>query len=401
MTVKPKGGAQAPLLERMVTQPAELAACLDHLRRCPQIGLDTEFVGEQSYHPQLCLIQVAALDCLYLIDPLTCGPLDAFWEVVVSADKEVVFHAGREDIRICLQACGRPPANIIDLQIAAGLVGLHYPLGHGALVKETLGISLSKGETLTEWGNRPLTRSQISYAFDDVRHLLPVWQRLSARIDQAGRRDWVKEECRRLAISAATNTPADALASEKWRKLRGAGSLDRRRLAIVRELFAWREAAAAKADRPPRTVVRDDLLVEIARRQPTSDRDLQVIRGLPKRDFPAILQVVARCRELPLDDCPPLPERDQDPPRVTIVTGIMMAVLSDLCIRRKLAPNLTASTTEVRYLVRAAAQGLPVPEDSQLASGWRQQHILPELMAVLEGRRSVRVANVKADAPLE
>jgi ribonuclease D len=142
------------------------------------------------------------------------------------------------------------------------------------------------------------------------------------------------------------------------------------------------------------------LLVEIARRSPTTDHDLQVIRGLPKRDFHAILQAVARCRELPLDQCPPLAERDQDPPRIAIVTSILMAVLSNLCIRRRLAPNLTASTQDVKLLVRAQAQGLPLPEASQLMNGWRRLHVLPDILAVLEGKRGVRVADVAAEAPL-
>jgi ribonuclease D len=398
--VKLKGAASTGLPEQIVSQPAQLTDCVEHLNRCSRIGLDTEFVGEQSYRPQLCLIQIATDDGLYLIDPLTVGPLDAFWEMLVAPGKEVILHAGREDIRICLLACGRAPSDLVDLQLAAGLVGFTYPMGHGSLVKELLGITLQKGETLTEWGVRPLTRSQLRYAFDDVRFLLPIWDRLSPRLDELDRRDWVRQECARLATNAATNTPEDAASSEKWRKLRGAGSLDRRRLAVVRELFAWREAMAAKVDRPPRTVVRDDLVIEIARRMPTGERDLQVIRGLPKRDFPALLEIVERCRELPPDQCPALPERDQDPPRIAIVTAVLMAMLSDLCIRRRLAANLTASTSDIKMLVRSHSQGLPLPEESQLTHGWRKQHILPDVLAVLEGRRSLRVADVTAESPL-
>ena len=221
-----------------VTEPEQLTACVAQLAQCGKFGLDTEFIGEKSYHPQLCLVQVATKDALYLIDPLTVGPLDAFWQVVVDPANEVIVHAGREEIRLCCLACGKPPGKLVDLQIAAGLVGLSYPLSHGNLVKEVLGISLPKGETLTEWGARPLTKSQIHYAYDDVRHLLAVWKKLSAQLDKLKRHEWAREEFDRLVAAATPIAPADAGVSEKWRKLRGVGGLDRRRLAIVRELFA-------------------------------------------------------------------------------------------------------------------------------------------------------------------
>jgi ribonuclease D len=398
--VKPKGAPSAELDERLVAQPSELAACVEQLTRCRRFGVDTEFVGEKSYHPHLCLVQVATEDALYLIDPLTAGPLDAFWQAVVDPHHEVIVHAGREEVRMCYLACGKMPANVIDLQLAAGLAGLNYPLGHGPLVKEVLGIALSKGETLTEWGRRPLTPSQVRYAFDDVRYLLPIWRKLSARLDKFGRHEWVKEECTRLIAGAKPHAPDDAEAPEKWRKLRGAGGLDRRRLAIVRELFAWREATAARSNRPPRSILRDDLLLEIARRGPTKERDLHVVRGLPRRDLEAVVQAVQRGRDVPLEDCPPVAERDQDPPQVAMVTSILLAVLGDVCAKEQLASNLVAATLDVKLLVRARWQGAELPEDSLLTHGWRRHHILPDLLAVLEGRRGLRVADVKAEGPL-
>src|SRR5205823_8793536 len=145
-------------------------------------------------------------------------------------------HAGREEVRLCHHWTGRTPGNLFDLQIAAGLVGMTYPLGHGNLVNQLLGVQLAKGETLTEWRTRPLTRAQIRYAFDDVRYLLPVWQRLSARLETLGRTEWAREEFARLTTSATPEEPGIISATERWRKLRGLGSLDRRRLAVIREL---------------------------------------------------------------------------------------------------------------------------------------------------------------------
>src|SRR5437868_8950736 len=221
------------LLEQIVTQPEELAEACAHLAASRRFGFDTEFVGESTYHPHLCLVQVATAERVILIDPLTVGPLDEFWKLVVDPANEVIVHAGREEVRLCRLWAGQIPGNLFDLQIAAGLAGLAYPLGHAVLVNQLLGVQIAKAETLTEWRDRPLTRQQIRYAFDDVRYLLPLWQRLAGRLGELQRPDWATEEFTRLANHAAPEEPA----LEKWRKLRGLGSLDRRRLAVVRELL--------------------------------------------------------------------------------------------------------------------------------------------------------------------
>jgi ribonuclease D len=386
----------AELREEIVTQPEELAACCAALAAYTHFGFDTEFVGEDTYHPSLCLIQVATPDRLFLIDPLTTGPLDAFWQLVVDPARVVVVHAGREEVRLCRLWTGRTPGSLFDLQLAAGLTGLAYPLGYGTLVNQVLGVQMAKGETLTEWRHRPLTTAQVRYAFDDVRYLLPVWQRVSQRLDELGRADWAREEFARLATNAAPEEPA----TEKWRKLRGLGSLDRRRLAIVRALYRWREETAARTNRPTRSIVRDDLIVEIARRNPARERDLQVVRGLPRRDLESIIKVVVEARGLPIEECPAVFGREQDPPQVTLVANVLASVLGDLCARRSLAPNLVANGNDVKSLVRSRLAGQPLPEESLLTAGWRKDHILPDLLAVLEGRRLVRIADVAADAPL-
>jgi ribonuclease D len=381
--------------EQIVTQPEELTPCCDYLASAGRFGFDTEFVGEDTYHPRLCLVQVATEERLILIDPLTAGPLDAFWKLVVDPANLVVVHAGREEVRLCQLWTGQKPGNLFDLQIAAALAGLAYPLGHGTLVHQLLRVQLAKAETLTEWRERPLTREQIRYAFDDVRYLLPLWRELASRLDKTQRADWAREEFARLAANAALDEPS----TEKWRKLRGIGSLDRRRLAVVRELYRWREQKAAQTNRPARALIRDDLIVEIAKRGPSRERDLQVIRGLPRRDLGEILQAVERARQLPSEDCPVPAEREQDPPQVGLVSNVLLAVLGDLCARRSLAPNFVAANQDVKALVRARLAGQPLPDSSLLTRGWRAQHILPELLAVLQGRRSVQIVDVAAEAP--
>ena len=384
------------LPEEIVSTPEELAACCAHLAAQSCFGFDTEFVGEDTYHPRLCLIQAAAPDRLFLIDPLSAGPLDAFWRLVVDPARVAVVHAGREEVRLCRLWTGQTPGNLFDLQLAAGLVGLTYPLGHGPLIGQLLGVHLSKGETRTEWRRRPLTPEQIRYAFDDVRCLLPAWKKLAGRLDKLGRAEWAREEFGRLARAASPEEPA---AEERWRKLRGLGSLDRRRLAVVRALYNWREEEAARTNRPARTIVRDDLVVEIARRNPARERDLHTLRGLPRRDLDAIVETVAAAAQLPPEEWPAATERDQDPPQVALTAAVLTAVLGDVCARLRLAPNLVASNQDVKRLVRARFAGGPPPEDAPLTQGWRAAAILPELVAVLDGRRTLRVADLTAAAP--
>ena len=384
------------LPEEIVFTPEELAACCAHLADQPHFGFDTEFVGEDTYHPRLCLIQAAAPDRLFLIDPLSTGPLDAFWRLVVDPALTTVVHAGREEVRLCRLWTGQTPGNLFDLQLAAGLVGLTYPLGHGPLIGQLLGVHLSKGETRTEWRRRPLTPEQIRYAFDDVRCLLAAWKKLSGRLEKLGRAEWAREEFGRLARTASPEEPA---AEERWRKLRGLGSLDRRRLAVVRALYNWREETADRTNRPSRTIVRDDLIVEIARRNPTRERDLQTLRGLPRRDLDAIVETVATAAKLAPEEWPAAAERDQDPPQVALTAAVLTAVLGDVCSRLRLAPNLVASNQDVKRLVRARFMGSPLPDDTPLTQGWRASAVLPELQAVLEGRRTIRVADLTAAAP--
>ncbi len=267
-------------------------------------------------------------------------------------------------------------------------------------MSQLLGVSLTKGETLTEWRDRPLTRSQIQYAFDDIRYLLPLWQELMKRLTKLRRNDWATEEFVRMTSSAESIDSEERSSDEKWRRLRGLGSLDRRRLAVVRALYSWREETAERTNRPTRAICRDDLLVEIARRSPSRPRDLQVIRGLPHRHLDAIFEVIVETRKMPSDQYPALVDRDQDPPQVGWLTNILLAVLGDLCVRKELASNLVATNADVKALVRSRLRGDPLPPGSLLSQGWRSAEILPELLSVLEGRRSVRVADLKAESPL-
>jgi len=392
----PKPVPLPALPEHLITEPSQLSACLDHLATAPVIGFDTEFVGEDSYRPELCLVQVATAEQLFVIDPFSVGPLDNFWKLLLDPQRTTVLHAGREDIRICHFQSGRPPAHVFDLQLAAGLAGLTYPIGYAGLVLDLLGQRMMKGQTLTDWRRRPLSPAQVRYAFDDVVYLLPAWKKLTERLKRAKRTEWAAEEF----ATATARATLDEVAAERWRKVKGIGGLDRRGLAVAREVFQWREQFAERVNRPARQVLRDDLLAEIARRGPTKHEDLTAYRGLPNREVDAILEAILRAKALAPEKYPQPEARDYDPPHVVMLGSFLGVVLADWCIRNKLAPNLVASGADLKALVRSHVDREPPPE-IPLTRGWRAAVVLPELQAILNGTRAVRVENVRAAAPLE
>lgn len=388
---------QPPALpEHVIDRPDRLPACLDHLRASDHVGFDTEFVGEDSYRPDLCLVQIATREHLFLIDPLGCGPLGEFWDLLHDPSRVVVVHAGREEVRMCRFATGRPPTNLADVQVAAALVGLPFPIGYAGLVQEVLGARAHKGETLTDWRRRPLTDNQMRYAFDDVRYLLPLWERMSDRLKTLKRGAWAVEEFKAFVNRAAADDPA----VEKWRRLKGLGGLGRRELAVAREVFVWREEFAARLNRPPRVLLRDDLIVEIARRATRHPDDLHSLRGVPRGETEAILAAVRRALALPAEDCPAAAERENDLPHVATLAALLGVVLAELCGRLRLAPNLVATTSDLKALVRARQPGGKSPSDTQLAHGWRASAIRPHLEAVLDGAAVLRVTDPASPNPV-
>jgi ribonuclease D len=384
------------LPEHLVTDPAQLAWCLEHLATASAVGFDTEFVGEDSFRPELCLVQVATAEQLFVIDPFTVGPLDDFWKLLLDPARTTVLHAGREDIRMCYFQAGQPPANVFDVQLAAGFVGLNYPIGYGGLVSDLLGQRMSKGETLTDWRRRPLSPAQVRYAFDDVRFLLPAWKKLTDRLKRLKRTEWAEEEFATAVRKAIGDGEA---AAEKWRRVKGIGGLDRRALAVVRELFVWRELFAERVNRPPRQLLRDDLLAEIARRGPTKPEELSTYRGVPRNEIGPILEAVRRAKALPVDQCPEPEARDNDPPHVVMLGSLLGVVLADWSTRNKIAANLVASGADLKAVVRSRVYREPAP-DVPLTRGWRAANVLTELQAILDGRHAIRVENPSAVAPL-
>ena len=259
--------------ETLITTPAQLHELVNHVRAVERFAFDTEFVSEETFEPVLCLIQVATAERLAVIDPLQVGDLSPFWSLVHDPALEVVMHAAGEDMRICLLRTGKIPRRVFDVQIAAGLVGYSYPLSLVNLVAQVLKVPLAGSETRTDWRRRPLTRAQLHYALDDVRYLLAVADHLSAELARMGRTDWAEAE-----FADSLQAIANRADEDRWRRLPGLHQLSRRGLEMARRLAEWREDEARRQNRPLRQMLRDDLLVAIAKRQPSSRRDLEALR---------------------------------------------------------------------------------------------------------------------------
>lgn len=383
--------------EEYIASGEQLRPLLDKLVQLPVWAFDTEFVGEETYIPKLCLVQVATPDALYLVDPLSIDDITPFWRVVAEPGRRVVVHGGREEIRLCRQWAGLPPAGLFDVQVAAGLTGPVFPLGMGALAEKELGVRLRKGETLTEWRTRPLSRDQVTYAYDDVRYLLSLEEILSKRLAETGRQGWMEEETTRQINSV---DPVRIQGDERWRKLKGAGSLDPRRLAVLRAIHGWRESRANELNRPVRVLMRDDLLVELARRMPSKPGDLELMRGIAKRDIPTLVEVIEQARNLPRDQWPEPAPRDLEAPQAQPLVSFLQLVLQHHCARAGLAQPLAATQAELKTLVRLHLAGETDPTEGLLSHGWRREHLLPLLREALAGRLALRVEDTRRDEPL-
>ena len=390
------------LASLIIDDPARLADLCDALRRAGTFAFDTEFIRERSYKPVVCLVQVATADRIALIDPLELDLLP-FWDLVVDPSIETVVHSGQQDLEMCHLATGRLPANVFDVQVAAGFVGPAYPLSYDKIVREVLAIHIEKGETFSEWAQRPLTASQLRYAVEDVLYLLPIKSRLERRLQEKGRLMWLREEMQRLESADLYACEA----AESFLKVRGAGSLHRQNMAVLRELAIWRERAAEVRDVPTRTLLKDPVLVGIARRMPRNVKELADLRGMPdpvvRRSGMDILDAVRRGRAVPEDQCPPAEERTDERPQDRMVADLASVVGQALCMEANLAHSLFA--TREHYLELALAVcGRRRPADApppRLLTGWRREFAGDRLTSALKGQASLRMKGLPRTPHLE
>jgi len=377
-----------------VDQTPALAEAVAAVSSETVVGFDTEFVGESTYEPQLCLIQLAAAGRIFVIDPLAGLDLGALWQALTDPEREVVALAARQEVLFCLRYAGRAPHRLFDPQIAAGLVGYGYPLSHTNMLQRVLDVQVRGGETYTDWRKRPLTPNQLRYAAEDVRYLGALRVSLLARARELDRELWIDLECARLVHRLVQGQD-----EERWVRVSGAGRLNRRDLAVLREVWQWRESTARAQDSPPRRVLSDDLLMQIVRRKPQSTGDFMQLRGTERyrREVSAIVAAVEAGLRVPQRDLPELISRD-DPSQVQVLGNLASIVSNSLAAQQQVDVALLATTSDLQDVVRWHL-GL-IDERPDVLEGWRGEILGRPLLDLLEGRSTIRVADARSKSPL-
>jgi ribonuclease D len=380
-----------------ITTAGQLAQFCSELRSAQTIAIDTEFVSEHTYRSDLCLVQVAAAGRLAVIDAQAIRDLTPFWEAIAADGHETIVHAGREELVFCLDATGRRPARLFDIQIAAGLAGYEFPAGYGSLLFKLLGQQLHKGETRTDWRRRPLSTQQIEYALDDVRHLQAMRDHLHRRLSQLGRLEWMRDE-----MQAWQDEVDDYRTRERWRRVSGLAGLSTRSLAVVRELWRWRETEAERRDLPARRVLRDDLIIELAKRRTADEKHIRAVRGMDRGDLQRLLpklgEAIDRALQLPESDLPRT-ERRETPNQINMLGQFLSSALTSICRSAEIAPAIVGTASDVRDLI-AFRLGYDVGGTPSLAQGWRAQVVGQVIDDLLAGKLSIRVADPLSEEPL-
>jgi ribonuclease D len=369
-------------------QVAELA---ERARATGRLGIDTEFMGEGRYRALLCLVQVAVDDGarVEVLDPLEGGlepgPLA---EVLADPEIEIVMHAGRQDVGLLKRVWHTDVTNVFDTQVAAGFAGLRAQLGYEALIGEMLGVRLGKSASFTRWDARPLSDEQVGYAREDVLHLLQLARALQERLDELGRLQWAREECRALeAVSDVRELDS------VFDRLPRINSLDPAQRAVAMELTEWREQTAREADRPVQTILSDAGLVEIAKRRPKTIERLRQIRGINEatmhRRGKTLIEVVERGRErAPI---PVVGERPAQPhPEDAVLIALGESLVRARGLESKMAYELIAAKADLQRIALAVREGAPEPAVRTL-EGWRRELVGAELLDLLHGRLTLGV----------
>jgi ribonuclease D len=376
----------------LITASADLAALVERLATHDFVAVDTEFMRESTYWPELCLLQIASVDEAAAIDPMADGlDLKPLWDLLVdNEDVLKVFHAGGQDLEIVHNMTGKVPYPLFDTQIAAMALGFGEQVGYSNLIESMLGHALDKGARFTDWSRRPLDKRQIDYAIGDVTHLATIFPRMVSKLRKTGRGLWLDEEMERLADpSSFAFDPEDA-----WKRLK-LPSRNPQVLGRLRALAAWREKEARGKNLPRGRIVKDDTLADIAGHPPKTQDDLAKVRGLSAgwRNNDIGARLMAALEEaLPLG-AEELPERGPSRPGLT-KDGALVADLLKLLLKIKaketgVAAKLIARSDELEALAAG------VRKDLAILSGWRFDEFGRDALDLVEGRLAFATLNGK------
>lgn len=384
--------------ELLITDQQEFEDVCSHIRESGVVAFDTEFISENSFRPKLCLVQLATLDQCVAVDPFQVD-LTSWWQIMVDGETTIVAHAGREETRFCITNCGQRPVKLWDVQIAEGLQSNSYPLSYERLILRVMGKRLNSSETRTDWQRRPLTARQVEYALDDVRFLIEVYDRQCHGLESRGRLAWATEESERMIDDMVAERHDD-----KWRKLSGVRRLNRRQLAVVQELYRWRANVAEERDQPARRVLRDDLVIDLARRQPQTESELMRSRDMNRTNYrrhaAEMVECVRVALEVPEDELPEKFRKDDSGTDEPVLGKLLALTLANRCEELDVSAGLVGTSADLKQLIRWYVKGCPDDSRPLLETGWRAEVCGNLLRQVLEGRISLRVTDPTSNHPL-
>ncbi len=372
---------------KLITDAAELAELCTRLKSEPYITIDTEFLRDKTYWPQLCLVQVAGANEAVAIDPLVGMDLAPLAALLADPDVVKVFHAARQDVEIFYQLTGTIPHPLFDTQVAAMVCGFGDSVGYETLAGKLAGAKIDKSLRFTDWSNRPLSDKQLHYAISDVTHLRIVYEKLSARLAKSGRSSWLEEE---MAILTDPNTYRLS-PDEAWQRLKPRSNSPKF-LNVLRELASWRESEAQRRNVPRNRILRDEALLEVAALLPQSIADLARSRSVGKSMAEGslgavMIEVVARGLARSASDAPILAERLEVPQGRGPLIELLKVLLKLKSESNDVAQKLIANVADLEAIACSDQADVPA------LKGWRLEVFGDDALALKQGRLALTVAN--------
>lgn len=370
----------------LIKSTRELSDLCDRLSRHDFVAVDTEFIREQTFWPRLCLVQLAGPDDEAIVDPLSPGiDLQPFYDLMADSSVVKVFHAARQDIEIVWTQARQMPNPIFDTQVAAMVCGFGESVSYVNLVKQITGRELDKTSRFTDWARRPLTEKQLTYALGDVTHLRSIYRKLKEELEATGRSRWLDEEMAELLDQRTYESrPEDA-----WRRLK-LRVKNRKGLAVLIELAAWRERTAQALDVPRNRVLRDEALYDVANQAPTDTSQLSQLRSLSDgfgRSARAkeIVDAVKRGLARDTKTLPAIREVSGLPANKAAIVELLRVLLRACAARNKVAPRIIA---DADALERIAMEEDP---DVPALRGWRRDLFGREAQQLMRGELALAI----------
>jgi ribonuclease D len=371
---------------QFVDTPETLDQLCQKIAQEPWVALDTEFLREKTYYPKFCLLQIATLEWVACIDPIALPSLEPLFDVLYRQDIVKVLHSCQQDIEIFYQLTGKIPEPIFDTQLAAPVLGIQDNPGYAMLVSSFLNVNLDKAHTRTDWSIRPLTEEQLQYAADDVIYLAQIYQIMLKKLSDLGRSDWLQDDFSRLMNQDLYELPPE----KAWLKVRGKNKLTGRQLSVLQALAVWREETAKQENKPRGWLMRDDLLLDIARLQPVSMKDLFKVRNINGRTVNQygqhLCQLIQEAKTQPpikLHENGKSPKKTQ---QQEAIVDLLAAVVRVRAAQNSLNPSILAARKDLELLL------LEDPQCS-LLQGWRYEMAGKELQQILQGEIILKIQN--------